>query len=264
MTSIKAAAILVAAGQGERLSDFTGGTPKQFIQLNQTPLFIWSLTTLVKQPLIEQVLVTVPEDWRSRAAEFIAHFLPEFKNKIILIAGGSTRRQSVYLALEKLAGSENKPSHVIVHDAVRPFITTDILNQILQKLQEVDAITLGIKLSDSIKKADHNIVLEDLDRSQFILVQTPQAAKFSLLLEAHRAVELQQKISTDDASIIKAYGAPVTVIAGSKLNFKITEAADLLIAAALIKDNAWSAGNITIETEQCRIFSAKPQTHVIS
>ncbi len=244
MSSIKSAAILVAAGQGERLAGFTGGIPKQFIQLSQAPLFIWSLTTLAKHALIEHVLVTVPDEWQRRAAELVADFLPEFKNKIAIIAGGSTRQQSVYLALEKLASSEKRPSYVFVHDAVRPFVTSYILDQILKKLEEGNAVTLGIPLSDSIKEVNNNIVLEDLDRGKFILVQTPQAAKFNLLLEAHRTAKLQQKESTDDASIIKAFGTTVTVVTGSKLNFKITEPEDLLIAQALIEHHNWSVGHI--------------------
>jgi 2-C-methyl-D-erythritol 4-phosphate cytidylyltransferase len=244
MTSIKSAAILVAAGQGQRLAGSTGGIPKQFTRLSETPLFIWSLTTLVKHALIEHVLVAVPEDWQHKTGELIAEFLPEFKNKIAIIAGGSTRQQSVYLALEKLDKSEMRPTYVFVHDAVRPFITSYILDQILKKLEEGHTVTLGIALSDSIKEVDRNIVLEDLDRNKFILVQTPQAAKFNLMLEAHRSAKLQQKQNTDDASVMKAYGTVVTVVTGSKLNFKITDHDDLLLAQALIKHHDWSVGNV--------------------
>lgn len=244
MSSIKSAAILVAAGRGERLSGFTNGIPKQFIQLNQTPLFIWSLTTLVKHALIEHVLIAVPDDWQERTTKLIHEFLPEFKDKIAIIAGGSTRQQSVHLALETLASDQRKPTYVFVHDSVRPFLTSYILDQLFKELEEGNAVTLGIPLSDSIKEVDHNIVLQDLDRGKFMLVQTPQACKFNLLLEAHRAAKLQQKESTDDASIIKAFGVAVTVITGNKLNFKITEPEDLLIAQALIKQHNWSIGNI--------------------
>ena len=87
MSSIKSAAILVAAGQGERLAGSTGGIPKQFIQLNETPLFIWSLTTLAKHSAIEQILVAVPNDWQQKAARLIAEFLPDLKQKITPIVG---------------------------------------------------------------------------------------------------------------------------------------------------------------------------------
>ncbi len=248
MTSIKAAAILVAAGQGERLASITGGTPKQFIRLSQIPLFIWSLKTLVKHPAIEEVLVTVPPDWFERSSKLITEFLPEFEPNISLVVGGNTRQQSVHLALEKFASANNQPNYIFVHDAVRPFISSSIIDQILKELEKGNSVTLGIPSSDSMKTFEQKIILEDLDRSKFVLVQTPQAAKFSLLLAAHRAAKLEQTQSTDDASIIKAYGADVTILSGNKLNFKITEPEDLTMAKALIEHNGWSAGNIAILT----------------
>ena len=145
-----------------------------------------------------------------------------------------------------MASAENLPSYVFVHDAVRPFITSDILDQILIELEKSDAVTVGIPLSDSIKEVANNLVIEDLDRRKFVLVQTPQAARFSLMLAAHRDAILKQSENTDDASIIKAYGATVKVIAGGKLNFKVTETEDLVIAQSLIKYYNWVAGKIKI------------------
>lgn len=236
MNSIKSAAILVAAGRGERLAEHVAGELKQFMILGKSPLFIWSLAVLVKHPAIEQVLMTVPQGWHDKVSELVTRFLPEHIVKINFIEGGETRQQSVFLALEKLSQNVKQPAYVLVHDAVRPFITSEIIDKILSKLEKNKAITLGIPLTDSIKRVDNDNVLEDLERNKFMLVQTPQAAEFNSMLEAHRNAKIQQTQYTDDAAILKSYGIPVAIVPGSKLNFKITDSEDLQFAQALIKE----------------------------
>ena len=246
-----AAAILVAAGQGERLAQYTAGKPKQFVNLGGMPIFIWALTTFVEQANIEHVILTVPEGWQANAQDLIGQHLPQatVRDGITVIAGGSSRQQSVCIALEALARFKRVPHNVLIHDAVRPFVTASGINQILAKLEEDDAITLAIPVSDSIKRVDKDTIIEDLDRDGLMLMQTPQAAKFHLMLEAHKSAKLKHLVATDDAAIIKSHGVYVNILVGSKLNFKITEPEDMMIAQALIENHRWLPGKVTIPGE---------------
>jgi len=238
----KSAAILVAAGQGERLSKFTDGIPKQFSELGGMPLFIWSLATFAGHPKIEQVVLCVPEGWGKKTFDWIGQHLPEFAPNVTILTGGSTRQESVWLALESLA--DHPPSYVIIHDAVRPFVTTKIIDQVIDKLKQGHSITLAIPASDSITRVDAETIIDSLDRSKLALVQTPQATEFNTLLKAHQNARLKKQIVTDDASIIKSHGVEVITIPGSRLNLKITEPEDLAIAQALIKYYNWCPGKV--------------------
>ncbi len=240
MSAIKSAAILVAAGLGERLVQSTAGKPKQFIDLAGVPLFIWSLTTLIGHSEIEQAVLAVPEGWQDHALNLISQYLPKSKDLIKVIVGGSTRQESVWLALEQLAQAHIIPLYVIIHDAARPFVTTGSIDQIFAQLKNGSSVTLAIPLSDSLKKSQAGKIIEDVDRSAFMLVQTPQAAQFETMLSAHRQARLKDHMVTDDAAILKFYGLEVIAVPGSRINLKITEPEDLIIAEALVKHNNWT------------------------
>jgi len=251
MNANQTAAIIVAAGQGERLAKITEGKPKQFVDLANIPIFIWSLTTFVVHAQIDKVVLVVPDGWQREAINLISQYLPQFKKKGAIIIGGKTRQESVWLALEELAMGSDIPSYVLVHDAVRPFVTTGSIDQILEKLEQGQAATLAIPSPDSIKRIRNREIVEDLDRSACILVQTPQGAPFEIMLKAHRHARVKQYMSTDDSAIVRFFGKSVTVVAGNKFNLKITEPEDLLIAQILIKHYNWSVGQIeTVSNNQ--------------
>ena len=246
MNSSKSAAILVAAGQGERLAGFSDGKPKQFSELGGVPLFVWSLATFAVHPAVEQIVLSIPEGWQSETLDWINQYLPQLIHKITIVIGGTARQESVCLALEALAKADNIPEYVFIHDAARPFVAADTIDQILKKLKQGHAVTLAVPISDSVKGVSEGIIVEDLDRNKLVFVQTPQAAQFHIVLAAHRSARLKQQIATDDAAIIKSHGVDVITIPGSRLNLKITEPEDLVIANALIKNHNWHPGQIIL------------------
>ncbi len=244
MSADQVAVILAAAGQGERLAGANLPLPKQFNELGGEPLFVWSLSMLANCPEIGKIILVVPKEWQNKAHDMLVRHLPESMSSVTIIAGGSSRQESVYLALEKLAIENDPPLYVLVHDAARPFITADDLKRVITTLKKGFACTLGIPLFDSIKKVKDALVDQDLDRDALVLMQTPQASEFKLMLEAHRHAKQNQSVTTDDAAIINNFGTHVTVLPGSTLNLKITDGADLLIARALINYYQWRPGNV--------------------
>jgi len=112
-------------------------------------------------------------------------------------------------------------------------VTAGDIDQIISQLDHSPACTLATPLSDSIKRVKDNQIVETLERQDLFLMQTPQAASFQVLFEAHKKARANSIETTDDAAIIQASGGEVTIVLGSPRNFKITEADDMSLAQAL-------------------------------
>lgn len=238
-------AIIAAAGQGERLSRASGNTPKQFIELSGMPVFIWSLTTFLQHAKIQEVVLVVPEQWLDKARTLVLQYLPQYIDQVRIIAGGKSRQESVYLALEELSAGGSTPVYVLIHDAARPFVTDECIDQVIATIEKGFACTLGIPLSDSIKKIEDMTIVEHLDRNSMVLVQTPQGSEFHLMLDAHRCARSKKHVTTDDAALVQAYGAKTKIVPGSSFNLKITEANDMLIAQAFVDTHGWRPGKVS-------------------
>jgi 2-C-methyl-D-erythritol 4-phosphate cytidylyltransferase len=244
MSFKQAAVIIAAAGRGDRLAENTNGTPKQFIELGGIPLFVWSLTTFMQHPKIKEAVLVVPEPWLDKTHAMLLEHLPQYAQHVTTIAGGNLRQESVYLALESIAAGRHQPSYVLIHDAARPFIATSYIDQIMVALEKSFACTLAIPLSDSIRQIKNKAIAQEMDRNLLALMQTPQGAEFKSMLEAHRSARKKQHVTTDDATLIQAYGINTTMVTGSRLNLKITQADDMLIARALVDSYGWRPGKV--------------------
>lgn len=224
-------AILAAAGLGARLAQSSGLKPKQFLQLRGKPLYQWSLLTLCNHPEIRLTVVATLEEM-APAVRFDVEQLG-LSDKVAVIVGGATRQISVSRGLQAISEMNQAPEMVIVHDAARPFLSTDLIDEVISSVRRDGACTACIAASDTIKRTDGARIAETLDRDSLVLVQTPQAAKFEWLVDAHeRGKQLDLK-ATDDAALLEAAGYKVSTAQGSKLNLKITDPEDLVLAEAI-------------------------------
>jgi 2-C-methyl-D-erythritol 2,4-cyclodiphosphate synthase/2-C-methyl-D-erythritol 4-phosphate cytidylyltransferase len=142
-----------------------------------------------------------------------------------VVVGGETRRASVSAGLRALA----HPPWVLVHDGVRPFVSTDLIDRVLAAAEQHGAAVPAIPLTDTLKEVGDGRVLRTLDRSGLWAVQTPQAFRTDLLRAAHAAASAEAAV-TDDAQLVEQLGAAVGVVAGDADNVKITAPADLAAA----------------------------------
>ncbi len=222
------AAVVVAAGKGRRLD---AGVRKQYIQIAGRSILSHTLTRIDACPQVESIHLVVP------AADFQycrQQILPEvdLRCPVTLVAGGEERQNSVCNALEAL---EDKTGLVAVHDGVRPLIAPDLIAECVQCAAQSGACVPAIPADETIKKADtRRWVTETVDRDGLWLVQTPQVFHTELLLRAHRQANRDGCSGTDDAALVERLGHRVRIIAGSKINIKITTASDLPIAEALL------------------------------
>ena len=135
------------------------------------------------------------------------------------VFGGAKRQDSVRLGLESLEALN--PANVLIHDSVRPFVSDEIIDEILLVVAEGKCCVPGIAPVDTVKRVEKGYVVESLNRSDIWQIQTPQGFLYSEILSAHRS--LIGDSLTDDAAVAEAYGLAVTVIPGSAENIKITQ-----------------------------------------
>ena len=226
----KIGVILAGGGVGRR---FGGETYKQFVELEGRPVYAWSMAPFLELPEVVQVVAVVPEGLEPRLLEMAARWFPEMGPELTVVAGGRSRQESVAHGLEALTP---EAEWVAVHDAARPLVTREMVEETLFMAQEVGAAAPAIPVADTVKEVDDSsLVIRTLDRSRLRLVQTPQVCRRSLLEEAMAAAREQELEATDEAGLLEAVGAAVAIVEGSRFNLKITHPDDLLLAQALLR-----------------------------
>ena len=126
-----------------------------------------------------------------------------------------------------------QPETVLVHDAARPFVTGEMIEETIVAAQVHGACTTALAVTDTVKRVHDGMVVETLDRESLILVQTPQAARFDWLIAAHRKARESGVATTDDAAVLEAAGHKVAVVRGASFNIKVTQAEDLILSELL-------------------------------
>lgn len=209
-------AVLVAAGQGERLGD---ERPKAFVRLGDRVLLAESLERLDASPWIDAIVVVAPPEW-DEPVIVLAESLAAGKVAASVV-GGATRAESVRAGIAEVP---EEAAVILVHDAARPLVTDAVIERVLQPLSEgYDGAVPGLPLADTVKRVRDGAVVETLDRSELVAVQTPQA----FLASALRAAAGGD--GTDCASLVEARGGRIRVVDGDPRLLKITTPADLAL-----------------------------------
>ena len=218
--------VIPAAGRGSRMKKKTN---KQFLDLQGLPLVVHTIRLFQACSFVSQIRLVVRSDELDYCHREI---LQEFNcDDVQLVAGGATRRESVFNGLKSFAVS---PDCVIIHDGARPLLSEVVLDRTKASLQEYEAVAAGVKVKDTIKvTTEDSLVKETLDRKNLVAIQTPQAFKYDLIMKAHKEVPDDEHFS-DDASLVEALGHPVKVIAGDYENIKITTPIDLVFARMIL------------------------------
>jgi 2-C-methyl-D-erythritol 4-phosphate cytidylyltransferase len=223
-------AIIPAAGSGSR---FGGQIPKQFIEIAGAPIIVHTLKRFDECGEIGAIIVALRREEIERFERSLcAH---KIQKPVRLVAGGDERSDSISNALE--AAKEFRPEIVVVHDAVRPFVTPERISAVIAKAREIGAAILALPATDTIKEVEDGFVRRTLDRRRIWRAQTPQAFRYDLLMRANeeaRAAGLPSAMMTDDASLVERLGESVAVIEGLASNIKITTPEDLFLAEKLL------------------------------
>jgi 2-C-methyl-D-erythritol 4-phosphate cytidylyltransferase len=222
------ALIIPAAGAGKRMQH---NRAKPFIALAGVPIVSHTIRRFLSLEGLEKIIIATSQQYLETTENILER---EIGNRMQweCVEGGTERQQSVHIALDAVKEADV----VIVHDAVRPFVTLEQIIRCCKEAEETGAAVLGVLSKDTIKKVDkQQLVTETPDRALLWQVQTPQVFSTSLIKKAYDKASDESYMGTDDASLVEWLGEPVKMVKGSARNFKITYPHDLELARILLK-----------------------------
>jgi len=235
---MKVVVIIPAAGLGTRMVSAPGargkkaGPSKQFAELGGTPILIHTLRQFAVSE-VAGIWVALRageiEAFRARLQKDAKDIL---RKKIELVEGGEHRQQSVASALGAI--HVDADDIVLVHDAVRPFVTAEVIHEVIQAAAKYGAAIAGVPAVDTVKQVERTsegaLIKATIPRERIVLAQTPQGFRYSVLKAAFDEAAADGFVGTDEASLVERSGHPVAVVMGSPRNIKITTPADLELA----------------------------------
>ena len=221
-------AVVPAGGTGRRMG---AGTPKQFLMLDGVPLMLHSLRVLDRAPSVAEVVLVVPKGEQARVlAEVVDRY--GLKKVLKVVPGGATRQESVHHGLNEV---DDDVEIVVVHDAVRPFVTEDLIERSIEAARKHGGAIVAVPMKDTPKQAGPDgLIRKTLDRAGLWLAQTPQTFRRALVVEACRKANIEHVHATDDAALVERLGHPVAIVEGSWENIKITTPEDMILAEAIL------------------------------
>ena len=225
-------ALVLAAGQGKRLSAATGGHSKQFLLWKGVPLYWHSARTLARSGAVAGLVFVFPQDCLEEEKQRLAQLARDEDPGIpwLAVAGGAERQDSVR---HGLAALPKEATHVLVHDSARPFMSAALVHRVCDALAAgAVAVIPGLAVTDTIKVVCDDLVTDTPPRARLRAVQTPQGFALPPLLAVHDAARQESaagRAATDDAALMEAHGHPVLVVPGEAANIKITHPEDLAL-----------------------------------
>lgn len=223
MSSLRVAAIIPAAGQGVRM----GSHKKQFDLLDGTPVIVHTLRKFFACPEITSISVAVPKGDLGRMMGLADQESGRHDKTVSVMEGGTRRQESVEICLRSV---EPNTDLVAVHDAVRPFVTAEVISSVVQEAGRSGACIPGILSVDTVKQVERNHILGTIPRERVVLAQTPQVFRYDILKRAFAKAREDDFHGTDEASLVEHLGIEITVVKGLERNFKITTPADMELA----------------------------------
>jgi 2-C-methyl-D-erythritol 4-phosphate cytidylyltransferase len=245
---MKVFVIVPAAGLGTRMAPRSAAPrterprkkapSKQFKELDGVPILVHTLRKFAATPAVHEIIVALRQDEIAGFRAQIEKQFPEIKGKRLqLVEGGEHRQDSVASALAHTAADPE--DIILVHDAVRPFVTPEIIAHVVEAAHQHGAAIAGWPAVDTVKQvertADGALIKATIPRASIVMAQTPQGFRYAILKKAFDDAIADGFLGTDEASLIERAGLPVAVVMGSPRNIKITTPADLELAEFYLK-----------------------------
>ena len=232
---MKVMVIIPAAGLGTRMAapakpGKKPGPSKQFAEIGGVPILILTLRKFAAVDSVKEIYVALP---KGEAGQFKTRLEKErFGKKVYLVEGGENRQQSVANALARVKAEGEDV--VLVHDAVRPFVDSEIIRNVIAAAQKHGAAVAGVPAVDTVKQVERTaegaIVTATIPRERVVQAQTPQGFRFYVIRRAFDEALADGFTGTDEAALVERGGHEVAVVMGSARNIKITTPADLELA----------------------------------
>ena len=212
---------IVAGGTGSRMG--SGGLPKQFLELALKPVFIYTAEKFLKYT--DAVVIGMNPDWIDYANELLEKFF-HHKEKIFLVKGGSDRNETVknIISFSKESFKCSDSDIILTHDAVRPFVSDEIIYESISQIEKCDICTAAVPATDTIIVSSDGETADSFpNRAEIFLVQTPQTFRIGDFEDIYNSLsDDEKKIATDVCRLFKSKGKKVLLIKGNPKNIKLT------------------------------------------
>jgi len=226
---MRVAAIVPSAGIGVRLRS---KIQKPYIELAGKPILGRTLIKLSENKNVKEIILAVAEDKTAYAGKMVNKY--GIKN-VRLVAGGRERRDSVYNALKVVSADID---YILIHDAIRPFITDELIESLLRAAYKYGAAIAGVPVKPTLKIVGKNSFIESTpSRNMYWEAQTPQVFKRDLIEKAYKSAIEKNIQATDDSMLAERIGVKPKIVMGSYSNIKITTKEDLELAKIIINKN---------------------------
>ncbi len=220
-------ALIVSGGKGTRMGE---ELPKQFLNLRGTPIIAQTVMVFDEIPEIDEIILVLPKDY----FDYFKELNIKTKKPIHLVVAGEDRQESVFNGLRAMTFSDREDI-VLIHDGVRPLVTSKIIKEGINLSKKYDAAACGVSPKDTLKKRETTgFSGETLPREEYVLIHTPQCFNADSIIKAHQQMHDEKRCFTDDTAIYEAAVGPVYLYESSYENIKITTKEDLDVAEAIL------------------------------
>lgn len=218
-------AVVVAAGSSTRM-----GEDKILIPLEEEPVIVHTVRALELAPQITEIVVVTRQDLIVPVAQLCQDYGFEKVRKVV--AGGASRLHSVRIGTLELSRDLEL---IAIHDGARPFVTQDVIEQVIRKAGECGAAAPAVPINDTVKEVREGLVERTVDRTMLRAVQTPQVFDAGLIRAAlQKALDDGAEV-TDDCSVVERLGMRVALTPGDSFNLKLTTPEDLILARGILE-----------------------------
>lgn len=226
---MKVSAVITGAGRGLRM----GGVAKQFMDLAGRPVIAHTLAQFQSCALVDEiVVVTPPPDIERVLRDVVERY--GFSRVSHVVGGGATRQESVY---NGIMATSPDADVVLVHDAVRPLVTVEMIQNVTMAAFEHGAAVPGVPVKDTIKMVDEEgFAAATPPRERLVAAQTPQAFRRDVIVRAHEAARRDGFLGTDDAALVERLGGRVAVVPGAETNIKLTTPEDVAVVERFLSE----------------------------
>ncbi len=243
---MKVVVIIPAAGLGTRMAPMPSAKDakskkahpsKQFTDLGGVPILIHTLRKFAGVSEISEIWIALRENEVEGFRERLKSDAKDIKQKVQIVEGGEHRQESVANALNAITAAPD--DIVLVHDAVRPLVTAEIIREVIQAAKKYGAAIAGLPAVDTVKQVERTsegaIIKSTIPRAGVVLAQTPQGFRYDLIKKFFDEAAADGFMGTDEASLAERAGHEVAVVMGSPRNIKITNPGDMELAEFYLK-----------------------------
>ncbi len=225
MSEDRTVCIVAGAGRGRR---FGREIPKGFYSIEGKPLLVRSIESVRAADVVDEFVVLVPQGWEEEATALLQKEFPE--SDFTVLAGGKTRQQSVAIGLRTV----DRADLVLIHDACRPFISTHLIERVVEAGRETGAAVPVLLVTETLARIRDEMIEQIVPRERVVGIQTPQAFSLDILKKAYDTAEERIMTATDESSLVLASGHPVKAVEGERWNIKVTVSDDIEIASSFL------------------------------